>query len=166
MKIKSLSLILLLAACGGKDHTSYTTYLTEEAEALPADIVITASRTYSPSSWDSFERTSQVEGVFEVPKRLLVLEGNSGTGWASLIIGDRKFCYQGTAKSNSHTSDVFELKREKSSLSEDCFGSSGNLTADREVSIWKDDKIKFEINGGGCGSKCSETEALAVISFI
>ena len=154
-----LTLILALSGCGKDHHTTTVVDRTTENTIVQdslefKDVEIGASRTYNPSSWDN--RTFEVEkGFYELPLELEVLNGNSGTGWASVIVGDLRYCYQGNALNNNTLGTSFSLKGQVNNSFE-CFQKTP-LNYGRVLFIEKG-TIEIQVNGGGCGSICANTE--------
>lgn len=166
--------LLLLTACGKDMKTGpqgpagNTGPAGSDGEEVAVEIVLTASREYSPSKWDSTTKKILVSADYEVPKEIFVIDGNAGTGWVSLEAGGRKFCYQGISGSNSITSKRFELKKEKAEgfADEECYSSGNDISYDERVELEKNGEVKLEVNGGGCGSKCANTAVLAVLQLL
>lgn len=152
-----LCLILLASACGKKRKSSPVADVIQAPIAV--DIVLSASRTYGPSSWSNGLLTAPATANYEVPERVDIDFGNSGTGWLSLVIGNRRFCFQGNASNNSTANGTaFLLIREKAVVTEDCHTNLHNQPANRIVQISQGTEIRLSIPGGGCSSgACQDT---------
>jgi hypothetical protein len=144
-----LLIFLFLFSCGTKDDA-----LDENVDNV--DISALASRTYSPSTWSHLDMVSLQAGDFELSSEIMVLAGNAGTGWASIVINNIRYCFQGNAGNNNQLGDRFELKYQKTNLSEQCYQGS-NSPAVVDITLAIGTSIKMEIHGGGCGSICSDT---------
>ena len=176
MKNAFLSLLfiaLFFVGCGSKNSSGSAandTSTTAPVTPVGEDFAITASRTYNPSSWSNGSYTASFPAFYRVPLQIQVISGNSGTGWSSLVVGDRKFCYQGNA-SNNHTpnGNLFMLKNERTSVSTDCSSGSNIIVFDQNISLQSGTQISLSVNGGGCSNSagaCLNTQVSAVIEFI
>lgn len=162
---------LILSSCLDSDSSPEELDENEQTPPPPVElreINMNASRDYNPSSWHHHDKISQQSGDFLAPESLPVLAGLPGTGWASLYIGERKFCYQGDGSSNSAGDGTqFILVKEKAQLSPPCHSAGQDIEFNREVEIQKDMELRLEVNGGGCSSSqntCVYTEVQAIIS--
>lgn len=170
-KLIFLLLLTLLFSCGGSkkvgNNSDTSDAVNDTAPISATDIEISASRDYNPSSWNDFELQAAASANYSVPLELEVIAGNSGTGWASLYIGNRKFCYQENApNNNTNNGTKFILIKEKSNLSTECYQNQDNIAYNQQVNVSKEDSIRLSINGGGCGPFCMFTEAHAVIELL
>lgn len=116
---------------------------------------IEASRTYSPSTWDDGS-LELGQGIYALPNSLSVVVGNSGTGWASIILNEIRYCYQGGAASNSQESDVFNYAGVVPSNKE-CFQQTP-FKVEPTFAVSDTATLTIAVNGGGCGSLCADTE--------
>lgn len=169
-----LTLLFLITACG-KSHIEFD-LPPKKKDAPPKtssfdtlDFTLSASRDYGPSSWNDDEKVAENTGNYLVPEEIEVIAGNSGTGWVTLVINDRKFCFQGNASNNSSMDgDKFVLKHEKSRLDRECHESAYTIAHSPHIFITKGDELTFSINGGGCSeleSTCVYTETEIGIKF-
>lgn len=129
----------------------------------PEVLLISASRDYNPSHWNNYQGIASFDGIIKIPLTIDVTAGNSGTGWTTLQIQERKFCYQGVAMNNQTANGhLFVLKKEITNQQDSCHNSLSQIELiDRKVIINKGDQIILEVNGGGCSSvhgSCMYTE--------
>ena len=171
LSIRKIALIALVFTISSCDQDRQRTIIQsggdgngKSSQAL-REISLNASRDYRPSSWNNYEDNAEQTGEFLIPEIISTIEGNTGTGWLSLAIGERKFCYQGDARNNnSGDGDSFIIKKEKTDLNEDCFKNSNDQNYALEVLINEGDSVTLSVNGGGCGSLCEYTEVVAKLS--
>lgn len=160
--------IYFIVSCANDTSTEVNSSAETGISPIVPEISINASRNYNPSKWYDFNKI--VESNFEsiVPNEIHVITGNSGTGWVSLIIGSRKFCYQGNASNNQTLDgDKFILVIEKSNVDSQCSSSTDKINANRSVTIKQGDIISLSVNGGGCSNSagtCVYTEVATEIS--
>jgi hypothetical protein len=165
MKTFLLLIIILLVSCGDRRETT----IEPRRDFSSGDITLKASRTYNPNNWFPANMTSSITGDFTMPSVINVQNevGNAGTGWTSITVGDRKFCYQGDAASDVDTSDQFFLIKEKNNILANCNDPAGDITFDLIVIVEQGDLIKMELHGGGCSLinpiTCQNTEIGAVL---
>lgn len=124
-----------------------------------APIKLSASRDYNPSRWQHGVISVSRPGLFAVPSELQLVAGHVGTGWASINVAGRKFCYQGNALHNndSHGS-AFLLRFEKLSPQDQCHDATTNIPYNRQVMLSSNQLITLQVHGGGCGSSCGFIE--------
>ena len=152
MKMLSIFGLILLISCGkenGGAENPVSSGTGSLGNLTPEDIVLSASRRYAPSQFNSHELTVEKEGHYLIPTEIEVLDGNSGKGWLQLRVGDRKFCFQGNASSPQSTDGtLFVARWEKSDLSEPCHSSGAKIPFNSSVSVLTGDIVKLD--GGGC----------------
>lgn len=166
--MRYLLIMLLLISCGrtkdrntlvlppevpAESSTETTPEVVEpEAPIIPQELILYASRDYNPSVFNPQTGTIIGTGTFIVPDELIVVSSNSnaGTGWASLIISDRKFCYQGNASNaNTMNGSKFLLKHE-SVLTEEChLKVIAKPELDSEIELKDKDSATLSVHGGG-----------------
>jgi hypothetical protein len=172
--LKLIFIMMLVTACSKNegevtlDEPATTNPgITEPVQEVAKDIFLTASRDYNPSDWNNDQLTVSVGSDYVIPIELLVQSGNSATGWASLIIGPQKFCYQGNASNNSTANGTkFVLKKVKTNINVDCFNNSDNGNIIATVTIASGETVSLSVNGGGCSNNagaCIFTEVEAKI---
>lgn len=165
---------LILVSCGKSKNKSSSSGALDVSNGnvvvTPTDLSFTASRDYNPSSFNSYNDTIDVPGNYQVPSQINVVFGNSATGWLSLVIGNRKFCYQGNASNNQVANGTkFLIKWEKSNINEDCTSGNFKIPFNNSLTVAKDDVIGLSVNGGGCSSNagtCLYTEVTVTILVV
>lgn len=162
-----LMLIFLVVSCAKKSSSSSnkSSVDTPAISVDPEDILLSASRDYRPSDWNNDERKLEFAASFLIPEEVDLIAGNSATGWMSLYVGSRKFCYQGNGANNSSIGDKFILKHEKLSLEEQCHNSTDNIEFSAIADVELGDEVKLVINGGGCSSICEYTEVEVLLEL-
>jgi hypothetical protein len=153
MKALSLSFILVLLS-----SYVYGFIINDESvEKSPPryevkeNILVQVARTYDPNESDNFEFILNYGSFFAIPDSIEVSEGSSGDGWFSLIVGERKFCYQGNRYSSEDTfGDKFLLKGELVNLSDKCYSKVFENFKDEVVYSEYGDVVVAKIEGGGC----------------
>lgn len=146
--------MLILISCGGKsDDTQPPHKEISDGERIDSRIHLIASRDYNPDTANSYKEHVGYNAFFRVPIEISVSEGQSGNGWLSLTLGDRKYCYQGN-KVLGKNGDKFSLISEIEDINVVCSKNGLKDIFDAFVFLEKDDIIKLEVNGGGCGSNC------------
>ena len=127
------------------------------------EVLIGASRTYAPVNSLNNKIFYLEGGLYGLPPSLTVVTGNAGTGWASIIMGRTRFCYQGTAINNDTLSDSFEymgavlVDKRCSQKASSFFGRT----------FFTDDiVIEVQLHGLGCGSLCTDTEIEGIVKRI
>lgn len=121
-------------------------------------LTLVASRTYGPSSWQNAQGTLQ-PGDYELPEEIVVDYGNAGRGWLSLNIAGLNLCYQGKAPNNNTFSDTFKFVGAKIK----CDAGGAATPTSRQMEILLPAKATLSVNGGGCGSLCSNTGVTLVL---
>ncbi|MEX0799280.1 MAG: hypothetical protein WD025_07530 [Bacteriovoracaceae bacterium] len=125
-------------------------------------------------SFAPLERTSQdVELSFsarlQIPNEVDVLQGNSGVGWASLLAGGSKFCYQGNAISErTGGGNVYFLRHEAPDLLSLC-SLGGEVVFGPEAQVEKGSVVRLTIENAGCSIEsgtCQRTRARAVLEVL
>lgn len=164
----TLMIILSVTSCGKskskkRSYSPQTDSSTGGVQAIPEDLTFIASRSYGPSTFSDYVDSISVSAEYEVPLEAEVITGNSGTGWLELIVGNRKFCYQGNASNNQTPNGTkFILQWEKTNLSAPCHSSSGKIPYSTTYHAQAGDEIRLSVNGGGCSNSsgaCVYTEA-------
>ena len=117
------------------------------------DTLVQAERFYAPSDWGNGELLIGA-GLYEVPSRIATLVGISGTGWASVTVGNRQFCYQG----RNANSTEFRYRGEKPA-GQDCHLGSLKKTGSILL-VTAQTTLVVRIDGGGCNSLCTHTVAV------
>lgn len=168
MKVLLLSFLFLLGACNSEDPSeeSETPVATPTPPPPPKDILLNASRDYGPSSWNPMQVQAPVDGTYSMPSELLVLAGNSGTGWASIKFPSKKYCYQGNASNNNTPNGTkFILKHQSNNIEDPCYANPKDPASSTQM-ILANDIIELNISGGGCASHCEFTEIEALLEVI
>lgn len=130
----------------------------EPTYQVKEDINITVARSYSPDSHEKFDYILNYGSFFDIPESIDVTSGSSGDGWFSLILGERKFCYQGNRYNSKDTfGDKFVLKGELINISDKCYSKVFENFNDSTVYSEYGDVIVAKIEGGGC-DYCEYTE--------
>lgn len=169
-KVILLGFTTLAGACGDLQGDSNS----QEGFPVPLpleEIILTSSISYGPIERESAAYEMQTSAVISVPVNLTVLRGNSGVGFASLTINNRKFCYQGSALNESDINgESYFFRYEKVSPVSTCVVPDGGETVfDDEVEVNAGDRISFEIESPGCSVEegtCVFTEARAVLNVV
>lgn len=185
MKYVSLISLLFLVACDNASFTTssqctsettateliVTCGTTESVIPLPTDgadgedgddavntvrnETVVASRNYGPSVFNPTTLLAE-RGYYQLPDTIDVVLGNAGTGWASILVGDDRYCYQGTAANNSQLSSEFEYDGVVPANKE-CFQVSRTNQSLTVNSVFEAQDIVVSVHGGGCGPNCTET---------
>lgn len=162
--LTALIWIFTLVGCGKMPKSKSSSSDDIDTISNPAitagELELHAARDYNPDQWEHGQLINYIKGWFDVPAQIDVTQGESATGWVSLYVGTRKFCYQGSSASNG---TKFILKHEKTAPDVDCESTLSNFAFDRKVFIGQGDSIKLSVNGGGCGQNCYRTEVRALI---
>lgn len=156
--IKLILLSLIISSCG--QNNGKFIYFKDNDPNLTeiSEFTLLSSREYSPSNWVEDNLTHKGEYVYMVPTEVLLLTGNSGTGWMSLTMGNRKFCYQGNAQTVNDIGDKFILVKEKSDINESCLTQNLDISFNTQVTLKNNDQVKLRVDGGGCNNNCFFTE--------
>ena len=158
-----ISLLGLLSSCLSTGEDPFEDGVNRSP--LLRSIEVSASRDYNPSRWQNGVIAVEQNGLFHLPTELQVLAGHIGTGWASISIGGRKFCYQGNASSNNQDDGTsFQLRFEKLSPNDECHHASTNIPYQRDISLQSGQLITLQVHGGGCGTSCNFLELEARIN--
>ena len=160
MKIISLSIISILLSgyVYGFIILEDKSQKTEPRYEVKENIIIKASRSYGPDSHERFEHILNYGSFFKLPKHIDVVDGSSGDGWLSLIVGERKFCYQGNRYYSDDTfGDKFIYSGELVNLSDKCYSKVFEEYKDDSVYSEYGDILVARIEGGGC-DYCEYTE--------
>jgi hypothetical protein len=120
------------------------------AEEKPS-IIVNSAIDYENDLEDPFEEVLMYGSFFDVPKVIKVVEGESNDQLLSLIIGERKFCYQGQG-------NEFVYKGELVYLSDDC--EDGNLEPFTDDQVYSEygDLIVARIHNISCDESCGYSE--------
>ena len=119
------------------------------------EIAITASRDYSPSTF-SPQTYSLRAGVYELPQSLDLVQGHGGTGWVSLIVDGKRYCYQFNGRNNGDAGDQAIYAGAKLNPASECFvGMRSNEPLD--ILLPAAANAELAVNGGGCSSSCTLT---------
>jgi hypothetical protein len=114
---------------------------------------ITAARFYRNPFLERDQFTLPA-GVYRLPPKLTVHSGNAALGWASIRIGDRLFCYRGTAPHEYEWSDNLILlgiaAGERCRLDEILPTLPDLILADKTP-------VSVTYLGGDCGDRCEDT---------
>jgi hypothetical protein len=93
-------------------------------------------------------------GVYHLPLKLTVHSGNAGLGWATIRIGERLFCYRGTAPREYEWSDNLILI---GIASGDSCRVEEILPMLPDILIAEKTSVVVSYLGGGCGDRCEDT---------
>lgn len=99
----------------------------------------------------NFEEVLMYGSFFKVPRNLVVSKGSSYEQMLSLIIGERKFCYQGHG-------DEFIYIGELVSLSDKCSSEHFEDFNDEKVYAEYGDLIVGKIQNNNCDESCVESQ--------
>lgn len=135
-------------------------------EPIQYQFTILASRFYNPSVMDptvlQFPKWAK---VLLIPEYFEVMpEGNSGTGWLVVQVGEKQFCYQGNASNNNATNgSQFVLKYFRDDTDSCWAKGAQKISGEQKVEIDPEKSTSVTISGGGCSSKaCLTTHASAI----
>ena len=124
--------------------------------------VITAKRVYFPHSCEDGKESIGRSGTILIPREINAL-GNSGRGWLSLVVGDRKFCYRGNASSRDLLDgDKFILTHEILNVKTKCNSRYYRAPYDRIVQVNNGETFKVHVIGGGCKKSLNTCVTTAV----
>lgn len=140
------------------------------ADGEPAElyeVVIQASRTYSPSTF-SPGLSEAPAGVYSLPEVITLTSGVAGTGWVSIILDGIRYCYQGNGRNNNDPGSAFQYRGAATDVNDECF-EAGRTELPLERFVRSDDQIELQLNGGGVSSSIRtdssvEAEILALIA--
>ena len=157
--------LFLLLSCGESIDPD------RDSSTLPFavdEIELVATMDFGPFESAPREFRISFPALLRVPQGLTVIQGNSGNGLASVVIGDRKFCYQGSAF-NERTAggNQYFLKFETDTFLDCSLGGVGSF--DTEVEVNSGDVLKLEVETPGCSIEvgtCVFTQVKAEIDII
>lgn len=173
MKSKRLKILLMTIAGGFLISCGDFNGDNREGEGFPVpfperEILLTASIEYEPA----IERTS---GEYELPRsqvlrlplELPVEVGNAGNGFASIRVGQRKFCYQGGALLPGQTSSLYLFRYEKLNPLSLCENEDGaEAVFPDQVGANAGEVVLLSIESPGClfeANTCVYTEVQAFL---
>lgn len=155
--------LLVLVSCGDDSGDR------DFSIALPTDeITLVSTIDFEPIQRESGFYTVQSQGTFEIPALIEITRGNTGTGFASLVIGQRKYCYQGQAIDEREINDQgYFFLYQKENILTGCSGlDRGIAIFEPRVNVVSGDQIRLTIESGGCileENTCIPTEAKVVL---
>ncbi|MCO4753434.1 MAG: hypothetical protein KC478_03080 [Bacteriovoracaceae bacterium] len=160
-----LSGLILFLSCGESIDPD------RDSSTLPFavdEIEMVATVDFSPLESTPREFQIGFPARLQAPQGLAVIRGNSGTGFTSLIIAERKFCYQGNAVSESTLGgNQYFLAFETDSFLDCSLG--GIASFDPEVEVRSGDTLRLEIETPGCSIEfetCIFTQVRAEIDIL
>lgn len=161
MKVLFLVMVILMS-CGKDIKLGDNIVIKNQVTA--SNITLSASRDYNPSRFNPKEVIVANKATYLIPNIVIANIGNTATGWLTLIVGNTKLCYQGTAGNNNQESTQFQPKYSNSDFSGNCPGGTQNPTPS-SIQVESGDIIKLSVNGGGCSNKCTFTEVKTVLEI-
>lgn len=128
---------------------------------------VLASRFYNPSvmeptilQFPKWAKTLMIPEYFNV-----MPDGNAGTGWLVVQIGEKQFCYQGNASNNNATNGTQFILKYYRDDSESCWSRGAvKISGEQNVEFDPEKTTSVTISGGGCSNKaCLTTHASALL---
>lgn len=114
--------------------------------AVGEELVLEAARDYGPSEF--FDDSVLLSpGVYELPQKLPLLQGAAGTGWASIVVGDLRLCYQGNGGNTTEAGDAFIISGMINAANE-CHNTAKSQAKLQHILI-TDTEVVAAFHGGG-----------------
>ena len=164
----TVSVFLALYACGDFNDDSREGY----AISLPVrEIVLTSSIDFEPARLEEGAYEIGFNATLSVPLELSVVQGNSGNGFASLTINNRKYCYQGNAlDENDPGGSLYFFRYIKTNPLAVCsFQDGGDIAFEQRIDVSSGQTITLTIESPGCSLEngtCVFTEVRAVLDVV
>lgn len=122
-----------------------------EPPFIPDAIHMSANREYDPDIFEVYEDVFNYNAVAVLPQYVNVHVGNAGHGFASIIVGDLKYCYRGNKELNSiEDGDAFELEFVQSDLVGNCVDKISSVPVYKYKEVSEGDILRFKIEGNAC----------------
>lgn len=159
---------LALSACGDFNDDNREGY----AISLPvSEIVLTSSIDFEPAELEEGVYEIGFNGTLNAPLELSVIQGNSGNGFASLTINNRKYCYQGNAlDENDPGGSLYYFRYIKPNPLAVCsFPDGGDIAFEESIDVSSGQTITLTIESPGCSLEnetCVFTEVRAVLNVV
>ena len=138
------------------------------AEVVSFELVLLTTRSYNPSVLPVIE-AEVGPGIVEIPDVIELVDGAAGTGWATLRVGNLKYCYQGNGGNNNNAGTAFVYKGAKEADKKCDINSPGHPFLQDVLLTFLTARtldVELQINGGGINSSLQELGTVATATLI